>query len=228
MTVPARALRAGDGHRAGADRGPPGRRDRQQHRCTWPARSPATAPTRRRASCSSATPSACRSSRSSTRPGMMVGPEAEATGLVRHCSRLLVAGRGAARAARRGGPAPRLRPRRPGDGRRQPARAAAHRRLADGRTSARWASRARCGSACARSSRRSPTRPSASSASRELTAAAAGERQGAQRRHAVRARRRDRPGRDPRADRRDARRGRPRTPRRRRGAPLRRHLVSRL
>ena len=33
-------------------------------------------------------------------PGMMVGPEAEATGLVRHCSRLFVAGAGAAGAAR--------------------------------------------------------------------------------------------------------------------------------
>ena len=64
-------------------------------------------------------------------PGMMVGPEAEATGLVRHCSRLLVTGAALARAADRGDPAPRLRPRRPGDDGRQPARAAADGRLAD-------------------------------------------------------------------------------------------------
>ena len=98
---------------------------------TWPARSPATPPTRRRASCSSATPSACRSSRWSTRPGMMVGPEAEATGLVRHASRLLVAGAALRVPLIAVDPAPRLRPRRPGDGRRQPARAAADGRLAD-------------------------------------------------------------------------------------------------
>ena len=35
-------------------------------------------------------------------PGMMVGPKAEATGLVRHASRLLVAGAALRRAARRG------------------------------------------------------------------------------------------------------------------------------
>jgi acetyl-CoA carboxylase carboxyltransferase component len=52
----------------------------------------ATRPTRRRASCSSATRSGCRSSRSSTRPGMMVGPRPRRPALVRHTSRLLVAG----------------------------------------------------------------------------------------------------------------------------------------
>ena len=55
--------------------GRPVGRDRQQHDATWRARSRATRPTRRRASCSSATRSACRSCRSSTRPGCMVGPE---------------------------------------------------------------------------------------------------------------------------------------------------------
>ena len=51
-------------------------------------------------------------------PGMMVGPEAEATGLVRHASRLLRRRSRAAGADGRRRPAPRLRPRRPGDGRR--------------------------------------------------------------------------------------------------------------
>ena len=63
-------------------------------------------------------------------PGIMVGPEAEATALVRHASRLLVAGGGTARPVRRGDPAARLRARRPGDGGRQPPRAAPHRRVA--------------------------------------------------------------------------------------------------
>ena len=54
-------------------------------------------------------------------PGYMVGPEAEATGLVRRASRLLVAGGGAQRAAGRGHPATRVRPRCPGDDGRQPA-----------------------------------------------------------------------------------------------------------
>ena len=89
---PARALRAGARHRARADRGPPGRRDRQQHASCWPARSPPPPPTRRPPSCGCATRSACRSSRSSTRPGFMVGPEHEATGLVRRASGLLLAG----------------------------------------------------------------------------------------------------------------------------------------
>ena len=162
--VPARALRARDGHRAGAHRGPAGRRDRQRHAATWPARSPATPPTRRRASCSSATRSGCRSSRWSTRPGFMVGPEAEATGP--GPPRLAAAGRRrrAARAAGRGGPAPRLRPRRPGDGRRQPARAAAHGRLAERPPRADGPRGRGAAGRCARSWRRSRTRRSASSA----------------------------------------------------------------
>ena len=61
-------------------------------RCTWPAPSTPTAPTRRPASCSSATPSTCRSSSCATRPGIMVGPDAEQTALVRHVSRLFVTG----------------------------------------------------------------------------------------------------------------------------------------
>ena len=52
----------------------------------------ATARTRPPASCSSARPSTFRCCRSRTRPAMMVGPEAEKTGLVRHCSRLFVIG----------------------------------------------------------------------------------------------------------------------------------------
>ena len=52
-------------------------------------------------------------------PGFMVGTKAEATGLVRHASRLLVAGARAERPADRRGPAARLRARRAGDVRRQ-------------------------------------------------------------------------------------------------------------
>ena len=55
------------------------RHRRQQPAPTWAAPSTATAPTRRPGSCSSATPSTCRSSRCATRPGFMVGPEAEKT-----------------------------------------------------------------------------------------------------------------------------------------------------
>ncbi len=90
--LPARALRAGDGHRAGADRGPAARRDRQRHPAHGRRDHQRRRPTRRRASCSSATPSACRSSRSSTRPGSWSGRRPRRTGLVRHASRLLVAG----------------------------------------------------------------------------------------------------------------------------------------
>ena len=58
-------------------------------------------------------------------PGYMVGPAAEAEALVRRASRMLVAGGRAAGAAGRGRPAARLRAWRAGDVRRQPARAAA-------------------------------------------------------------------------------------------------------
>ena len=61
-------------------------------RCTSPAPSTPTAPTRRPASCSSATPSTCRSLFLCDTPGIMVGPEAEQTALVRHVSRLFVTG----------------------------------------------------------------------------------------------------------------------------------------
>ena len=150
--------------RAGPDRGAPGRASSPTARCTWRAPSRARAPTRPRASCSSATRSGCPVVSLVDTPGMMVGPKAEATGLVRHASRLLVAGAALRVPARRGHPAPRLRPRRAGDDRGQPARAAADRRLAQrpprpdgpgGRGPPRR---------CARSSRRSRTTPSASSA----------------------------------------------------------------
>jgi acetyl-CoA carboxylase carboxyltransferase component len=64
-------------------------------------------------------------------PGMMVGPDAEATGLVRHSCRLLVTGRLASGPADRGDPAARLRPGRPGDGGGEPPRAAFDPCLAD-------------------------------------------------------------------------------------------------
>ena len=51
-----------------------------------------TAPTRRRGSCSCATRSTCPIVTLCDTPGMMVGPEVEATALVRHCSRLFVTG----------------------------------------------------------------------------------------------------------------------------------------
>ena len=56
-------------HRARPDRGPPARRHRQRHAAHGRRDHQRRRPTRRRASCSSATPSACRSSRSSTRRG---------------------------------------------------------------------------------------------------------------------------------------------------------------
>ena len=73
-------------------RGPPARRRSPTTRRTSAAPSTATAPTRPRASCSSATPSTCRSCSSATRPGIMVGPEVEKTALVRHCAALFVTG----------------------------------------------------------------------------------------------------------------------------------------
>ena len=60
-------LRAGFGagidHRAGPHRRPAGRPDGQQPASTWAARSTSRRPTRRRASCSCATRTACRSCR---------------------------------------------------------------------------------------------------------------------------------------------------------------------
>ncbi len=90
--LPARALRAGDGDGAGADRGAAAAASSPTTRATSPARSPATPPTRRRASSSSATPSGSRSSRWSTRPGSWSGRTPRRPALVRHASRLLVAG----------------------------------------------------------------------------------------------------------------------------------------
>ena len=72
--LPARALRPGAGDGAGPDRGAPARLHRQRLPPRRPGRSPATPPTRRPASCSSATASGCRSSRWSTRPGSWSAP----------------------------------------------------------------------------------------------------------------------------------------------------------
>ena len=98
-------------------------------------------------------------------PGMMVGPAAEATGLVRHASRMLIAGAALrvpliAVVLRRGY----------GLGAQAMVGGSLHEPLLTvawptARTSGRWASRARCAWRCARSSRRSTRRTSASSAS---------------------------------------------------------------
>ena len=103
---------------------------------------------------------------------MMVGPEAEATALVRHASRLLVAGAALRVPVRRGDPAPRLRARRAGDDR--PGACTSRCSPWHGRvpTSARWASRARSGWGCARSSRRSRDEDEREQRVREVTAAA--------------------------------------------------------
>ena len=66
------------------------RRDREQPDPSLRARSTATAPTRRPASCSSATRSTCRSCSCATRPGSWSGPEVEKTALVRHAARMFV------------------------------------------------------------------------------------------------------------------------------------------
>ena len=206
--VPARALRARDGDRAGPHRGPAGRRHRQQHDGRWPARSRAAASDK-----------AARFLQLCDAFGLpvvslvdMPGLHGRARGRGRGAGAPRLAHarrrRRAARAARRGDAAPRLRPRRAGDGRRQPARAAAHRRVAerpprpDGPRGRRAARR------CARSSRRSPTTTSASSACASVTAAAQENAKALNAAAAVRDRRRHRPRRDARPDRRDARRRR--------------------
>ena len=66
--LPAAEVRLRDGHRAGPDRRPPGRRHRQQHDGHGRRDHRRRPPTRRRASCNCATPSDCPSSRSSTAP----------------------------------------------------------------------------------------------------------------------------------------------------------------
>ena len=150
-------------------------------------------------------------------PGMMVGPDGR--GDRPGPPRLAPAARrsGAAGPVDRRDPAPRLRPRRPGDDRRQHARAAAHRRLAlrppraDG-PRGRGATRPAQGAGGDR--RRGGARAAGPRPHRRRRR----ERESAQRRGPVRDRRRDRSGRDPRTDRGDDRRRstrRPVIPRRR-------------
>ena len=104
-------------------------------------------------------------------------------------------------AADRGHPPPRLRARRPGDGRRQPARAAADRGLALGPPRPDGARRG--GPAGdAQGARGDRRRGGARAAGPRPDRGGGAERAGAQRRDPVRARRRHRPGRDPLADRR--------------------------
>ena len=122
-------------------------------RCTSPARSTATAPTRPRASCSSATPSTFRILFLCDTPGIMVGPGGREDGArpprvahVRH------------RRERHGAvlhdhPAQGVRPRRAGDGRRQLQGADVHRSPGRRASSAAWASKARSSSATATNSR---------------------------------------------------------------------------
>ena len=204
--LPARALRAGDGHRAGPDRGAPGRRHRQRHPRTWRARSPAT-----RADKAARFMQLCDAfglpvvSLVDT-PGMMVGPEAEATGLVRHASRLLVAGAALrvpliAVILRRGY----------GLGAQAMVGGSLHEPL----LTVAWPT-AHLGPMGLEGAVRLALRKELEAIAdedereqrvRDLTAAAERERQGAQRRDAVRARRRDRPGRDALADRLDPGRG---------------------
>ena len=78
-----RAVRRRDRHRAGPDRGPPGRRPRQ--RPAPPRRRDRRRRRRqgRRASCGCATRAGCRCVSLVDTPGFMVGPEAERTGTVR-------------------------------------------------------------------------------------------------------------------------------------------------
>ena len=76
----ARRLRRRHDHRAGPDRGPAGRRDRQQPAAPGRRDRRRRRGQGRRASCSCATRTGCRSCRSCDTPGFMVGPEAERTG----------------------------------------------------------------------------------------------------------------------------------------------------
>ena len=139
-------VRRRHGHRAGPHRRPPARAWSPTIPPTSAERSTPTAPTRRRGSCSCATRSACRCCSCATRPGFMVGPEAERTATVRHFSRMFVTGAnltvptgtvvlrkgyGLGAQAMAG---------------RRLQGAAVHGRLADRRSSARWDWRARCGS----------------------------------------------------------------------------------
>ena len=87
-------LRAGFGagidHGAGPHRGPAGRPDRQQPAAPGRRHRRARPPTRRRASCSCATRTACRIVSLSDTPGFMVGPEIEAQAQVRHVCRMFM------------------------------------------------------------------------------------------------------------------------------------------
>ena len=88
----AAASALGHDHRAGPRRGPAARHRRQQPDAPRRAPSTPTAPTRRRASCSCATPSTCRCCSSATRPGSWSAPRPSRPALVRHVSRLFVTG----------------------------------------------------------------------------------------------------------------------------------------
>ena len=139
-------LRPQHGHRARAHRGPSRSASSRTTRSTSAARSTPTRPTRPRASCSCATRSGCRSSRSCDTPGFMVGPKAEATALVRHVVAACSSPRRASRAVlhRRAAAS--------GYGLGAQAMAGGHFHAPfftvawPTASSARWASRARCGS----------------------------------------------------------------------------------
>ena len=85
-------------------------------------------------------------------PGMMVGPDVEATALVRHCSRLFVTGANVTVPLVDDRAAQGLRPRRAGDDGRHRSRRRCSAWRGRPASSAGWAWRARCGSATARSS----------------------------------------------------------------------------
>jgi len=130
-----------------------------------------------------------------------------------------------ARAADRRDPAPRLRARRPGDDRRQHARAAAHRRLALG-ASRPDGPRGRGAAGAAQGAGGDRRRGGSRAAGARADRGCRRERESAQRGGPLRDRRRDRPSRDPGADRLDP----GCRPRARAGArarrPFRRRLVS--
>ena len=134
-------------------------------------------------------------------PGFMVGPEAEKTALVRHVSRMFITGASLSVPYLHDRPAQELRAGRAGDGRRPASRRRCSRSPGRPASSARWAWRARSGSASARSWRRSPIRPSASAPTRQMVARAYERGQGDQHRRLRRDRRRDRPRRHPALDR---------------------------
>ena len=127
----------------------------------------------------------------------MVGPEIEARGAGAPREPHVRRRRAPARAVLRGRAAQGLRPGRDGDGRRRLPRAAVRPSPGRAASSARWDSKARCGSATARSSRPRPKAPSATRCSRATGRRAVREGQGDQHGGDARDRRRDRPGRQP-------------------------------